>query len=261
MVSIFRWLSLSLILACGSLVPAADKGPDFSGQDLPGKNFIKQSLDNANFEDAVLKTANFDGAIATRANFQGADLSYANFNNADLSNADFRGARFAYTKFFQATLNGANLEKADLSLCGSGFSHSTLRKANLRNLKAMCPAYYSDLSEADLRGANLLAMKVIGNETRFRKAKYDSKTRWPKDFDIEASGAILVEEPDKSSDDELKPASGKNEPSKDFEKEFSALDINEDGRLSGKEMRGLEELDVNKDGKVTLEEFKAGMKK
>lgn len=41
--------------------------------------------------------------------------------------------------------------------------------------------------------------------------------------------------------------------------QFRALDRNEDGRLSGTEMRDREALDANRDQRITLEEFVAGM--
>ena len=47
-------------------------------------------------------------------------------------------------------------------------------------------------------------------------------------------------------------------PVKNLEEEFAALDKSEDGRLSGKEMGGLEAYDKNQDGCVPLEEFLAG---
>ena len=192
------------------------------------------------------------------ANFQGADLTNVTLANSDATNADFRGAILDYTSFYTTTLDGANLAKADLSKNGV-LAYAKLRKANLRNLKAIGGITEVDFSEADLRGANLVEMKSIGGPSRFRKAKYDSKTRWPKGFDVEASGAILVEEPDKTEDEpKPEPGPGKDTPTKDLQKEFGALDVNEDGRLTGKELKGVEDFDTNKDGRVTLEEFTKG---
>ncbi len=180
-----------------------------------------------------------------------------------MNNGDFRGAKLSFTSFYMTTMNGANLEKADLSQNG-GLSYVKLRKANLRNLKGISAIIEVDFTEADLRGANLVGMKVLGDASKFRKAKYDSKTRWPKGFDLEGSGAVLVEDPDPATDEKPKPEPGKDAPAKDpndLKKEFAALDANEDGRLSGKEMKGLEDLDTNKDRRITLEEFVAGKKK
>jgi uncharacterized protein YjbI with pentapeptide repeats len=251
-------LAAMWILLVTSISAGADKGPDYSGQDLVRHNFSKKDLANANFENAVLKACSFDGAILTNANFQGADLSNATLANADVTGADFRGAVLSFLQFYSTTANGVNLEKADLSERG-GIRDTKFRKANLRNLKAISSVTEVDFTEADLRGANLVGMKFVGGASRFHKAKYDKKTRWPQGFDVEASGAILVEEPEATDEPQSKPRSDK--PSKDLEKEFANLDANEDGRLTGKEAKGLEDLDANKDGRITLEEFVAGQKK
>lgn len=200
-------LTLCAVVAISSsCLWAADKPLDFSGQDLPGRDFSKQSLVKANFEDAVLKKANFTEALATGANFQGADLTNAYFQQADLTGADFRGATLTIqTRFYLATLNEANLEKADLSLVR--LSDVKLRKANLKKLKGIGTVENCDFSEADLRGANLVGM-TIDNASRFRMAKYDSQTRWPKGFDVAASGAILVEDAEEDAEVKPQPAPG-----------------------------------------------------
>lgn len=45
-----------------------------------------------------------------------------------------------------------------------------------------------------------------------------------------------------------------------MEEEFTALDANEDGVLSGKEMRSCRERDADDDGDVSLTEYLAGDK-
>ncbi len=256
--------TLGVVALCGSLVWAADKPEDHSGQDRTGASFIKKQLQKANFEEAVLVDADFSEAEAPGANFQGADLTRTEFRRADLTGADFRGAMLKETRFFQTILNEANLEKADFS--SITLSGAKFKKANLRKLKGIASVAYVDFSGADLRGANLVGMTIYNNTAEFRKAKYDSQTRWPKGFDVEASGAVLDEEEEKDEkpaqpekDEPKKP--GKNPADKKLEQEFVDLDANEDGRLSGKELRGLEAFDKNKDGRVTLEEFVAGRQK
>jgi hypothetical protein len=239
---------------CCVVAIAADPPLDFSGQDLPGRNFRRHRLEKANFEEANLREALFEEAVVTGGNFQGADLSGANFSKADLTGADFRGARIATAILDRAILNGANLEKADLSRDVDGLMHVKLRKANLRNLKAISKVVNVDFSEADLRGANLVGLEMVAGPSRFRKAKYNSQTLWPKGFDLEAAGVVLVEDSEEEAEDKPKAVPD----TKSLEKEFAALDANQDGRLSGKEMRGLEALDANKDGRVSLEEFIAG---
>jgi uncharacterized protein YjbI with pentapeptide repeats len=262
----FRGLvCVAVVLVCGSLLWAkGPKGADNSGKDLPNSDFTNQNLENATFEDSVLTSSRFDKSVVINVNFQGADLSRCSFAQCDLTKADFRGARLAYTSFFMATMNEARLDKADLSMNG-GLSQVKFRKANLQKLKAIGSVADCDFTEADLRGANLINMKFVGGPTRFRKAIYDSKTRWPKNFDVEASGAVLgkdldeEEEKKEDKDDDAKPEP-KDGDEKDVDAEFSKLDVNEDGRLTGKEMKGLESLDANKDGRITLQEFRAGQK-
>lgn len=241
-------------LAASSLSIVAASAQDYSGQDLTKRDFSNKTLTKANFEDSVLNHALFVDTKVTQANFQGADLTSTEFTRADLTGSDFRGATVQSTLFFQSTMNECNLEKIDFK--NLGLSGVKLRKANLKKSKGFSTVIDVDFSEADLRGANLVNMSIIGT-VRFRKAKYDSETRWPKGFDVEESGAVLVEEEEKP-EEKPKPKQTTSKPAKNQEQEFSNLDTNEDGRLSGKEMKGLEELDKNKDGRVTLEEFLAG---
>jgi len=244
---------LFAMATCCVIALAADPPLDFSGQDLPGRNFRRHRLEKANFEEANLREALFEEAVVTGGNFRGADLTGANFTKADLTGADFRGALMVNSVLDRTVLNGANLEKADLTR-DDELTHVKLRKANLRNLKGISKVRDVDFSEADLRGANLVGLEMVAGPSRFRKAKYNSQTLWPKGFDLEAAGVVLVEDAEEEPKD--KPKSTPDTTS--LEKEFAALDANQDGRLSGKEMRGLEALDANKDGRVSLEEFIAG---
>jgi hypothetical protein len=128
---------------------------------------------------------------------------------------------------------------------------------------------------ADFSGADL-STAVLLDRTNFRKAKYDQVTRWPNDFDPKALGLIYQETKpeDEDSDDEDEEMSEDDEdetekPSpksrrkssgkkSNDEAAFQKLDKNEDGTLSGKEMKGLEDKDSDEDGEVSLAEFLAG---
>lgn len=186
-----------LMLAGGSAVHAADAPFDGRGKDFSNRSFKRQSLEKAIFEDAVCTSANFSQCLLTQANFNGADVTRADFSYADLTGADFRNATIDLTSFYKGTLNEANFEKVKFGAIS--LSGVKLRGANLRKCEGLTEVTSVDFSGADLRGAHLLDMRVAG-DTRFRKAKYDRTTRWPKDFDVEASGAILVEEEDGSKD-------------------------------------------------------------
>jgi len=239
--------AVALLVSFGA---AAQAGEDFSGQDLAKRDLSNKQLEEANFEDAVLKEAKLERANLTKAVLKGADLSNANLAYVDATEADFRDARLYFTSFYQATLNKANFENCDFSMLN--ISYAKMREANLRNLKGIASILEIDFYKADLRGANLVGLSDASGRSNFRKAKYDKKTKWPKDFDVAASGAELVETEDAPSAVDV---------AKTLSKEFAKLDANEDGRLSGSEMKGLEAYDADKNGKITFDEFVEGKTK
>lgn len=182
-----------VVLVSAPLVALAQPtGQDFSGKDLSGRDFTGQRLENANFEDAILKQARFSQAILTGASFHDADLTNTGFLSADLTRADLRGATIAFPFFEQTIFNEANLQGQDLSKVM--FFHCKLRGANLRALKQIGSVDDCDFYNADFRGANLTGMKLGTTPCNFRKARYDSRTLWPRDFDPQSVGAVQVED-------------------------------------------------------------------
>jgi len=242
---------------------------DFEGQDLSGKDFSKQNLDDANFTDAVLTDAKFERSSLKNCNFQGAVLNGTDLSYADMTGSDFRTS--TGRAFFHMTiLNKADLSEFDFQ--GSNTSEMKFREAKLRGTKGFNQIYGSDFYMADLRGADLSTAMLL-DRTNFRKAKYDQVTRWPNDFDPKAMGLVYEEtKPDDedaeedaeemSDDDTEKPAPKPRRKSTgkkaNDEAAFQKLDKNEDGTLSGKEMKGLEDKDSDEDGEVSLAEFLAG---
>jgi len=91
------------------------------------------------------------------------DARYVDFFEADLCKAGLAEAFLMNAVFFQSSLEECVLRKANLE------------GANLRN---------SNLKGADLSGANLSGTMLEG-------AKYNSKTKWPQNFDPKIMGAIL----------------------------------------------------------------------
>ena len=174
----------------------APTGENFSNMDLTKMSFKERNFkDNSTFEDSDCKGVSFFECIAKQGVFAGADLTQADMRKADLTGADFRKAKLEFTNFSAAILTDANFEAADLS--SAVFYVTTLRGANLRNLKGIDAAKYCKFQGADLRGANLSKM-VVGTtkdqHPNFTKARYDKDTRWPAGFDPVDAGAVLVAE-------------------------------------------------------------------
>ncbi len=239
---------------------------DFEGQDLSGRDFGKQNLDNANFADAVLTDAKFNNCSLKNCNFQGDVLTNTNFSTADMTGSDFRNS--TCNAFFSNTI----LNKADLSgvdLQGSNTCEMKFREAKLRGTKGFNQIYGSDFYLADLRGADLSTV-TLHFRTNFRKAKYDQVTRWPNDFDPKTQGLVYQEtKPEEDDAEEMSKDDDSEEPAPkprrktsgkkpNDEAAFQKLDKNEDGVLSGSEMKGLEKSDSDGDGEITLAEFLAG---
>jgi uncharacterized protein YjbI with pentapeptide repeats len=221
----------------------------FEGEDLSDRDFSKQNLDNTNFADTILTKANFEGASLKNCNFQGATLKHTNFRYTDMSGSDFRKCTIEYPSFDKVTFNGANFSGVDFS--GTNTHEMKFRGANLRGAKGFNQSYKTDYYGADFRGTDFSAASLL-NGTNFRKVKYDQFTRWPKGFDVAAHGLEFIETKEDDMDSpKVKPKKGGDEGEADFQK----LDKNEDGVLSGAEMKGLNEKDTNEDGEISLSEF------
>lgn len=223
---------------------------DFEGQDLTGIDLSKRNLDDANFSDAILKNTNLEDASLKNCNFQGAKFDYTNLRNADLTGSDFRKATIYFPLLSRAIFNGTDLSGVDLK--GVNTSEMKFREANLRGTKGFNQIYGTDYYKADLRGADLSTAQLL-NRVNFGKAKVDQFTRWPKGFDVSEHSFVFVEtKPDEQPTDKTKPTS---EDAGQSEARFQKLDKNEDGVLSGAEMKGLNARDANGDGEISLSEY------
>lgn len=173
------WISQTLFAFSLLLAPVTaqdvGKGRDLSGKDFQNRDLRREDLLGANLAGANLTAADLTDAVMKKANLKDANLSRARMGGADLTGADLRQANLELAGIQGANLSQANLEGLDLK--GLSLQGCVLRGANLR-------------------GAYLLgAVDYNGNSAKFTGAKYDSRTRWPKGFDVEGSGAKLVETP------------------------------------------------------------------
>jgi uncharacterized protein YjbI with pentapeptide repeats len=204
---------------------------DLSSADLKGARFAK-GPDEGNFEGAILRRSRLEDAKLEGADLMKADLTEADLRRADLTEADLRGAYLEGANLEGAILEGANLEGAiflSANLAGSRFMQADLTGAYLREA-VLTGAHltWANLTSADLRGANLRganltwanltqASFVEANLTepdgltgaKFMRANltganlegarlegvlYDSDTKWPSGFDLEAAGLRLLAE-------------------------------------------------------------------
>lgn len=113
------------------------------------------------------------GANLERVDLRGMDLRGANFTNANLRAADLSYADLSHTTFIKADLSRANIHRANFSYADmtdvdftSSYGRATIfyktrlwaakfRRVTYKN----CFFFYSDLTEADFVGAELLGSK------------------------------------------------------------------------------------------------------
>ncbi len=191
------WPAFAFIL----VIPLFATADDFVGKDIQRQDRSGQNLEDSDFTDANCSFANFRDAKLARSKFKDANLTGASFADADMKSCDMRGATFSNAGFQGADFSKANLEGVDLT--GISFQNTKLRGANLKKTKGIADGTRADFRDADLRGANLLGMKdYAGTTAKFTGAKYDKATRWPKGFDVEGSGAVLVGKADEEEGEE-----------------------------------------------------------
>lgn len=176
--------------------PKAPPGLDFARQDLAGREFVGKDLSGASFFEADLPRSKFRTVTAPLASFSGADLTEARFEGCDLSGADLRRIRTDRLTMTETKLDGANLQGVDLS--GAHLVKVSLVGADLRSVRGLVTLSECDLSQSDLRGANLTRFGdayagIEGKTVKWTGARYDKRTRWPPSFDPQAAGAVLAE--------------------------------------------------------------------
>lgn len=187
----------------------------FAGANLRGRDFRNTSLVGVSFENANLTGVDFRSANLSGAILDGANLMVADLRGADLTGASLVGASFNGTEFDESTiwpdgfdeaaenvtrveLWGANLQDLHLEerdwtgkdlqqtllqntkLTSGAFDNASFFRADLRNVDLTgSTAAGLVLDEANLTGADLAGVALDG-------ARFDSQTKWPVGFDIDA---------------------------------------------------------------------------
>ena len=189
---LFHIVAALTLLSLAAVAQDVGRGRDWAGKDLQNRDLRRESLEGANLTGANLTAADLTDAWMRKANLREANLSRARMGGADLTGADLRSANLDSAGLQGANLAQANLEGLDLK--GVSLQNTSLRGANLRGVSGLRDITRADFRDADLRGAYLLGtVDYNGNSAKFTGAKYDARTRWPKGFDLEGSGAQLVE--------------------------------------------------------------------
>ncbi|MEM9488452.1 MAG: pentapeptide repeat-containing protein [Myxococcota bacterium] len=187
--------SLSRLGLAGSALLSADLyRANLRGCDLEGATMRSAHLQGADLQGANLDEANLQRADLLGANLLGATLRQANLLRANLLGADLQQADLANAEVQRADLRDANLEEARLPGCN--LVHVNLLRSNLRGadlhdaVLVGADLRSANLSATDLRGAHLGGAQLTG--TNLARARYSKATKWPRGFDPEQAGCVLV---------------------------------------------------------------------
>jgi uncharacterized protein YjbI with pentapeptide repeats len=111
--------------------------------------------------------------------------------NAKLSQVNLTGANLQGTDLRNAVLKNVDLSRDDWHKIWS-----RLKDGFKERKKALCMPFYprrkANLQATDLRGADLEATENL-IDADLDNAVYDGRTKWPLDFDPQATGATLEE--------------------------------------------------------------------
>ena len=202
-------------------------GADIRSAYLEGANLKGASLKEADFAMATYDyetkwPEGFDyqncGAFGPNANLQGINLSGfnlhrltgVNLSGSNLQDADLRRTCLNNINLQEVNLEGVHLEEAiydhetkwpegfDYQNSGAFGPKAKLNDMNLQGINLS----YVNLDGADLRNTNLSKTALWGtnlsnanlNGARLTGARYDSDTKWPDDFNPQASGGIFKEQ-------------------------------------------------------------------
>lgn len=174
-------------------------------------NFWRTDLHRTNLSGADLSECNFGSAILDGANLSEANLEATDFSSASLENVSFQSALLKSTQFNWANMQGAKLTGITLNACN--MNDADLMKADLSNAVVSEGMFQNTkMQEADLRYARF--ENVVLDSVDFGQAKlwevdfsnvqmqhvsltdaeYTVETKWPKGFDPQTLGAILVDD-------------------------------------------------------------------
>ncbi|WP_232661965.1 pentapeptide repeat-containing protein [Pseudonocardia sp. TRM90224] len=129
---------------------------DLTELDLSGIGFEQCTMTGARFTGSDLDGVQFVGGSLAGADLTRTDLTDAAFEGVDLTGARFTASLLTDTTFDECRLIGADLTSLRGVAMTFRFDRSTLQLANLQDAVLKGLRFVEvDLSEADLRGADL----------------------------------------------------------------------------------------------------------
>ena len=154
--------------------------PDAKGADLSSMNLSGIYLDHGpgiTLQEANLSNANLSYARLfinmSKANLQKANLSHAFLWGVNLTQANLKGVNLNRARIYQVDFTGADFQGASLGFHAQG---------RIR------------MNEVNLCGADLREMTNCEGVYHWTGAVYNSVTLWPKDFDPDEAGMVLINE-------------------------------------------------------------------
>ncbi|MFD7615235.1 pentapeptide repeat-containing protein [Streptomyces sp. NPDC059828] len=155
-------------------------------------NVSYTDLRRADCDGLWLHHINFDGACLEAASIYKVNLTKASLIAANMRHVELGTSILHQCRCIEADLRGARMVRADFS--DADFSDADLREANLRKARGHGAKFAgADLRRADLRGTDLAGADLT--RANLEGALASDATIWPTDFDIQAAGVVMVEDP------------------------------------------------------------------
>lgn len=142
------------------------------------------SLNGADFSGMQGGAVSLTGVSLGGVNLHGCKLPHSSIRESDLRFADLSGVDLTASDLFGTDLTGANLSGADLS-------DTVLVKANFGSGIPARASVNVKVARDNARTAEEQWLQTLAG-ARFKSARYDISTSWPKGFDAKAAGAFDI---------------------------------------------------------------------
>jgi uncharacterized protein YjbI with pentapeptide repeats len=142
------------------------------------------SLSGADFSGMQGGAVSLTGVSLGGVNLHGCKLPHSSIRDSNLQFADLSDVDLTSSDLFGSDLRGANLDGADLS-------DTVLVKTNLSSGIPARASVNVNVANNNARAAEQEWLQMLAR-ARFKAARYDFSTSWPKGFDAKAAGALDI---------------------------------------------------------------------